>query len=78
MDAITTAIGYKMVISGQETFYLGSIYVLDFPRDNTHVVRCRQLFREEHKTVVRGNHDSDCVPVTDQSDSLEGGLVAYE
>jgi len=52
--------------------------VLGVSRDNDHVVRRWKLFCEKHKTVVRGNHDSDIISVVGEPDSAEGGRVASE
>lgn len=63
---------------GTANFLFGKHFVLGVPSGNAHVVRCWQLFREEHKTVVRGNRDPGGIPVVGQPDSPEGGRLAYE
>lgn len=63
---------------GTANVLLGKHSVLVVPRDNAHVVRCRQLFREKHETVVCGNRDSDVISVVGESDSPAGGRVASE
>jgi len=64
--------------TGTANVLLGKHSVLGFPRDNDHVVRCRQLFREKPETVVRGDRDSDVIPVVGESDSPAGGRMASE
>jgi len=52
--------------------------VLGFPRDNAHVVRRRQLFREAFNTVVFCDRRADFILAVDQSVGPEGGRVAFE
>jgi len=64
--------------SGTKNVLLGKYYVLGVSGHHAHVVRCRQLFREKHKTFVRSDRDPDSILVMGQPDSPEGKRMASE